>query len=206
VSTVRGCRVGLWLDDGACPIDAEYLALLRTAVDALADAGAHVTDSHPPVSFEAQIATFIRLITAAVSPSMSDEIAETFGGTHRAWLRADDERAAHRRVWAEWFGSHDVLLCPVNLSAAFEHDQTGTIMDRTVVLDGVTRGHAEYGSWPGLIGVVGLPAAVVPIGRTRAGLPVGVQVVARYLADRTAIAVARMLGELVGGYEPPPLG
>jgi amidase len=206
VSTVRGCRVGLWLDDGACPIDAEYLALLRAAVDALADAGAHVTDSHPPVSFAAQIDTFTRLIAAAVSPSMPDEIAEAFGGTHLAWLRANDERATHRRVWAQWFESRDVLLCPVNLSAAFEHDQTGTIMDRTVVLDGVTRSHVEYGSWPGLIGVVGLPAAVVPIGRTRAGLPVGVQVVSRYLADRTAIAVAGLLGELVGGYEPPPLG
>jgi amidase len=205
VRTVRGCRVGLWLDDAACPIEVEYLARLRAAVDALADAGAHVADSHPPVSFAAQIDTFTRLITAAVSPAMPDEIAEAFGGSHRAWLRANDERAAHRRVWAEWFASHDVLLCPVNLGAAFAHDQAGTIMERTVVLDGVTRGHAEYGSWPGLIGVVGLPAAVVPIGRTRDGLPVGVQVVAPYLADRTAIAVAGLVGELVGGYEPPPL-
>jgi amidase len=206
VSTVRGCRVGLWLDDGACPIETEYLGLLCAAVDALADAGAHVTDSHPPVGFGAQIDTFTRLIAAAVSPSMSDEIAEGFAGSHRAWLRANEERAAHRRVWAQWFESHDVLLCPVNLSAAFEHDHTGTIMDRSIVLDAVTRSHAEYGSWPGLIGVVGLPSAVAPIGRTHAGLPVGVQVVARYLADRTAIAVARLLGELVGGYEPPPLG
>jgi amidase len=136
---------------------------------------------------------------------MPDEVAEEFGGTHRAWLRADDERAALRRVWAQWFDAHDVLLCPVNLGAACVHDHTGTVMDRTVVLDGVTRSHMEHVSWPGLIGVVGLPSAVVPIGRTRAGLPVGVQVVARYLGDRTAVAVAGLLGELVGGYEPPPL-
>jgi amidase len=205
VDTVRGCRVGLWLDDPACPIDAEYLELLRAAVDALADAGAQVGDSHPPVSFAAQIDTFTQLIRAAVSPSLPDEVAEGFGGSHRAWLRARDDRAALRRTWAGWFEAHDVLLCPVNLGDAIAHDQTGTIMDRTVVLDGVTRGHVEYGSWPGLIGVVGLPSAVVPIGRTRAGLPVGVQVVARHLGDRTAIAVAGLLGELVGGYAPPPL-
>ena len=60
-------------------------------------------------------------------------------------------------------------------------------------------------SWTGLIGVVGLPAAVPPIGRTAAGLPVGVQVVAPYLRDREAVRLAGLLAEVSGGgYEPPP--
>jgi amidase len=58
--------------------------------------------------------------------------------------------------------------------------------------------------WLGLIGIVGLPSAVVPIGRTAAGLPVGMQIVAPYLHDRRAVRAAQMVAEALGGYEPPP--
>ena len=49
-----------------------------------------------------------------------------------------------------------------------------------------------------------LPATVAPIGRTPAGLPVGLQIVGPYLEDRTTIDFARRLGAVIGGYEPPP--
>jgi Asp-tRNA(Asn)/Glu-tRNA(Gln) amidotransferase A subunit family amidase len=49
-----------------------------------------------------------------------------------------------------------------------------------------------------------LPAVAAPIGRTRHGMPVGVQIVAPYLRDRTAIDFARQLADVVGGFEPPP--
>ena len=69
-------------------------------------------------------------------------------------------------VWHRWFEHHDLLLCPVMATPAFPHDHTGTIMDRTVEVDGTTRGHIELISWLGFIGVLGLPSVVVPIGRT----------------------------------------
>jgi len=47
-------------------------------------------------------------------------------------------------------------------------------------------------------------AVVVPIGRTGAGLPVGVQIVAPYLQDRRAVRLAELVSEVVGGYEVPP--
>ena len=45
---------------------------------------------------------------------------------------------------------------------------------------------------------------MMPIGRTAAGLPVGMQVIAPYLHDRRAIRVAALVSEVVGGYEVPP--
>ena len=107
-------------------------------------------------------------------------------------------------TWSEWFEQHDVLLCPVNLGPAIRHNQEGSFMTRTVEIDGVTRFHLEIGSWPGLIGVVGLPSAVPPIGRTTEGLPVGVQVVAPFLHDRSAVHMARLIGKVRGGYQIPP--
>ena len=49
-----------------------------------------------------------------------------------------------------------------------------------------------------------LPATAVPVGRTAGGLPVGVQIVGPYLEDRTTLAVARCIEELLGGFVPPP--
>jgi amidase len=55
-----------------------------------------------------------------------------------------------------------------------------------------------------MFGVLGLPVAVPPVGRTAAGLPVGVQVVTPYLQDRTAVRLAGLIAEVAGGYDVPP--
>ena len=55
-----------------------------------------------------------------------------------------------------------------------------------------------------MIGSAYLPVTVPPVGRTESGLPVGIQVVAPYLHDRTALAFARAMTDVLGGYEPPP--
>jgi len=48
-TTLKGMRIGLWLEDPGCPMDREVLALLRAAADLLADAGARIEEAHPPV-------------------------------------------------------------------------------------------------------------------------------------------------------------
>ncbi len=49
-----------------------------------------------------------------------------------------------------------------------------------------------------------LPVATPPLGLTKSGLPVSVQVVAPYLEYRTAMYVARRLADLTGtGYVRP---
>src|SRR6476619_2931744 len=55
VTSLAGLRVATWLDDDACPVGREYLTQLRSAADALADAGAIVEDSHPDVGFRAHV-------------------------------------------------------------------------------------------------------------------------------------------------------
>jgi amidase len=50
-----------------------------------------------------------------------------------------------------------------------------------------------------------LPAVVAPIRRTPGGLPVGAQIVGPLYEDNTAISFAELLGDVTGGYEPPPI-
>ncbi len=95
------------------PSTREYGALLRAAVDALADAGAKVDDERSAASTSReQRDLFSRMILPAISPSLPDDQADALSGSHRAWLRAEEERAALRRTWAEWFTGHDLLLLP----------------------------------------------------------------------------------------------
>jgi amidase len=44
----------------------------------------------------------------------------------------------------------------------------------------------------------------VPIDRSEADLPVGVQIVGPYLEDRTTIAFAELIEREFGGFVPPP--
>ena len=112
----------------------------------------------------------------------------------------DAERARLKRVWAEWFEQYDLLVCPVLPVAAFPHDHTGTLMDRTIEINGAAASHLDLVKWSGLVGLLGLPSATPPVGRTKAGLPVGIQVVAPYLLDHRAVQAAG----LIGRYAPPP--
>jgi amidase len=207
--SLDGLRIGTWFDDPACPVDAEYCALLRAAADRLADAGAQVSDARPPVTFGEQHGLFTRMILPAVSPSMPDEVADTMAGSHRAWLRAEEERARLRAVWAEWFTQHDLLLLPVMTIPAFAHDNSGDLQSRRIVVNGEERSLVDTIQWLGIVGVVGLPSAVVPIGRTtspgNAGLPVGMQIVAPFLHDRRAARAAELVDGVLGAYSPPPL-
>jgi amidase len=197
--------VGVWFDDPATFVDAEYGAMLRAAADRLADAGMRVRETHPDVDFAEQYGLFGTMIGGALAPTFAEGTDSDAGLTHLSWLRGEMHRHDLRRVWHDWFEHHDLLLCPAMSTPAFEHDHTGTIMDRTVEVDGTTRGHVELISWLGLIGVLGLPSVVVPIGRTKSPeLPVGMQIVAPWYHERRAIRAAELMADVLGGYVPPP--
>jgi amidase len=200
-------RVGVWLDEPSVPLGAEVRAVARRAVDVLADAGARVEEANPGVAFDEQVTLFMEAVGAAVSPGMDPELGEVVAGGHLVWLHALDRRAGLRRAWADWFDAYDLLLCPVMPIEAFPHNQQGDFIDRTVDIDGVDHPYPSLISWTGLVGIMGLPSAVPPVGFTAtSGLPVGLQVVAPWYHDREAIVAAGLLADACGaGYRVPPL-
>jgi amidase len=204
-SDLTDYKIGLWLDDPACEVGSDVLDRLSAAAGALSDAGAQVSDTHPPLTLAEVRELFDALIVAAISVSTPPEIGETISGSHLSWLRNHQKRTLMRRVWASWFEQFDVMLCPVTPMPAFAHDHQGSIQDRSVVINGRDRNQVDALAWTGLIGVAYLPSTAVPIGRTGEGLPVGVQMVGPYLEDRTPLFVGARLAEIVGGYRPPPV-
>jgi amidase len=108
-----------------------------------------------------------------------------------------------RRAWSAFFQDWDVLLCPVIATPALPHMQTGETWERRMTVDGKDIPYNDMLFWPGLTCGFHLPASVVPIGVSKAGLPIGVQIVGPLYGDRTTIHVARLLEKAWQGFVPP---
>jgi amidase len=217
-------RVGVWLDDALGPIDGEVRDALERAVDAVARAGAKVDAKARPVDSAEQHRVYLQCLNAAVSAGFPPEVrarmeeraaalrsdddspdANALRGAalrHREWLALNERRARLRAQWASYFREIDVLLCPIMPTVAFPHDHRDFAL-RTMTIDGKAEPYFQL-FWAGLAVNAYLPAAVAPAGHARSGLPVGLQILGPYLEDRTPIAFAAQLADLLGGFTPPP--
>ena len=111
-----------------------------------------------------------------------------------AWMDCDHVR---RRLLAE-MESFPILLCPVCAIPAFRHGEREWEVEGQQVkyLDAM-----RYTQWFNLLGA---PAAVVPVGWSPEGLPIGVQIVGRPFEDERVLGIAAAV-EANYGYKPPPL-
>jgi len=206
-------RVAAWLDDPFCPVDSSVSSVLTAAVAALDKAGARIDHGlRPNLDVPTASVDGANLIGAATDISDSDDLdapgpsAET-GMTHRVWDVLHRQRGQNRERWSDFFADIDVLLCPVTPVPAFRHVHAseGSNWAHSVLSDFDDMPYRHLLRWNTLVGSAYLPVTTPPIGRTADGLPVGIQVVAPYLHDRTALAFARCITEVLGGYTPPPL-
>jgi amidase len=133
-----------------------------------------------------------------------ERFTQSVGVRHRDWLKLHQEREQMRAGWASLFENFDVMLCPVSPLPAIRHDHREPQLLRTIEVNGATRPYTDNMFWMGAIGLVWLPATVAPVGRTAQGLPVGIQIVAPFLEDFTAIRFAQLLSSELGGFEAPP--
>ena len=110
----------------------------------------------------------------------------------------------YKLAWEQAFERVDVILSPVCSVNAFPHDD-GYFYDRTLAVDGVSMPYYRLSALPALATAAGLPATVFPTGdRDARGLPIGLQAMAAYFEDRTALRFARLVEEETGGFCPPP--
>lgn len=212
-ATVLGdFRVAAWLDDDFAPVDPAVRDVMAEAVAALEEAGARIDHERRPDIDPAQAAREgSMLISSATEISDSDSENSAASGSgrgldHRAWDVLHRQRGVVRQRWAEFFTDIDVLLCPVTVVPPFRHVHSpeGSNWAHATLAENDNRHYSDLIGWSALVGSAYLPVTVPPIGRTVAGLPVGIQVVAPYLHDRTSLAFARCMAEVLGGYEPPP--
>jgi amidase len=103
-----------------------------------------------------------------------------------------------------FFAEYDLLLCPAATTVAFEQVTGVPRAEQRFIVDGAPRLATDTYYWLGLAALSYLPSTTVPVGFTRAGLPVGMQVIGPEFGDYRCIAFAEFLEQGFRGYAPPP--
>ncbi|MCI4428739.1 MAG: hypothetical protein JHC40_06195 [Burkholderiales bacterium] len=97
--------------------------------------------------------------------------------------------------------NHDFLITPTTASVAFPVD-----LDGPAVIDGRDVESTAWLAFSALGNLTGLPAASVPIGFTRDGLPIGLQIMGSHLDDLGVLALAAAVEGLYATPCPPIAG
>ena len=226
VTTLCELKLAVWLDDSAYPVEADVRGVLESAIGTLQDAGAQMIDVRPKVALPELVRTYQQLLYPVMLSGMSrdqfDRMAASAASLpadddgprartvrfatmrHRDWLRANERREQVRAVMADFFRDVDALLMPVAVVPAIPHDHREPFAKRVIRTDRGERPYTDLFGWVALATLAHLPATVVPVGLTEAGLPVGVQIVGPYLEDPTSLAIGRLVTKVLGGYVAPP--
>ena len=217
-------RIGYILDDPFCPVIPEIGAILSGTIEALRKQGVQMEEGWPSAVKPGEIFdTYLRLLGANYSTFVTDKLIDVMRGffdapygyyyrtfvagiasSHKEHAIFSIIRLMARGLWQEYFKTFDAFLMPANFVPAFAHNHDPNIYGRTVETPGGPRMYGELFKWISIATLTGCPATVVPIGRTKDNLPVGMQIMAPFLEDATAIDLAVKCEEVLGGFHQPP--
>lgn len=213
---VRKLRVGYFEDDGRTPVTPETRAAVRTAAEALQHAGFQVKPFRPAGLEEARelwkkffvmsggmlIRPMFRGREHDLSPILK-QFLETSAAEQlltaetllEAWIRRDTLRAE----FLIQMQKHPILVCPAAAIPAFRHGE------RSWQIEGKTVNYLDAWSYTEWFNLLGNPAAVVPVGCSPEGLPIGVQIVGRPWEEEQVLAVAAALEKECGAAKRPAI-
>ncbi len=214
------------LDDPADSDNSDVSVVYENMLLAIGKSGAKVERGWPPGADTAShLNTFYYLVLALVTADMPAAAREQLKSRfqrnpndtvtaleaaaafepHARWLHESARRLAYRALWQKYFETHDAFLLPPTFTAAFPHDHSEPPENRVIESSQGKRPYLPSLSfWISFAGLAGLPATVAPVGLTKAGLPVGIQIIAPMSEDSTSIEFASLLSEVVGGFVAPP--
>jgi len=224
---LRDFKVALVLDDVNAEVDRSVHDRLQALADFLKGSKAKVDErARPDFDSLHQHRVYVALLRAATSGRQTEAQFERNVATartlrpdddgyfarmtranvmpHKEWLAHDEERHRIRLKWAEFFKDYDLLLCPAASTPARPHDQKGERWERTIVVNGKPVLAVDQLFWAGYASLAYLPATVAPIGFSKEGLPIGVQIIGPQYHDRTCIAFAGMIEREFQAFVPPP--
>ncbi len=211
---VKRLAIGYFEDDGLTPVTPETRQAVQDAAQALRAQGFEVRPFRPKALEQARKLWELFFVRCGamfeeplvrghedkLSPVFRDFLARAHAAPPltaeellMAWAEADIIRGKLLAQMQEF----PLLLCPVCAVPAFRHDERSWAIDGKQVeyLDAM-----RYSQWFNLLAA---PAAVVPVGRSPEGLPIGVQVVGRPYEDEVALKAASVIDDAFGYVVPP---
>lgn len=121
----------------------------------------------------------------------------TIKGYFQALQERDRLIAQMEQALEQW----DVWLCPVAITTAFTHRPKGAAVE----VDGKKVPYfLASGAYTMPFNLTGHPVVVIPIGQTKDGLPIGMQIVGKRWKEMELLAIAQQLTEKTVGFQRPP--
>ena len=196
---VAGMTMGVPVDFFTERVDPEVRAAVEAACGRLADLGVRLREVRLPMTDEMMAAELgiMQPEAASYHQQMLREHGDLYTDDVRRaleagasvlatdYLGAQRTRGLIRRQWQALFDDIDVLIAPTVPVAAMDARKPEVTWP-----DGVTEGPVEaYIRFCAPANLTGLPALSVPCGFTRAGLPIGLQVMGRAFDEATVLRV-----------------
>ncbi len=202
--SLEGLRVAYSATLNIAPaVDPEIAAAARAAAHALRRAGCRVEDVEPawPSPYDCWRATFLggiatRLMPyldrkSEIDPGLLPIVEEVRGWPPTRYVQAWLDRLAWWQHARAFFERYDLLLSP---AVAAPPLRLGEYLVTEIAGKKVGREAGSAFTFP--FNMTGQPAASVPCGFTKAGLPIGLQVVGRRFADATVLRACAALERL----------
>ena len=229
VTSLKALRVAVWSHEPGHETDGETVAAIEALADVLERQGVTVSRAARP-AFDATEAfhLYLQALDAGWSARATEAILNDKRGKlarldpddksadavmiratdmpHAAWLVMNERRMKFRRLWSAFFREWDVLLSPVIATAALPHMREGAPWERQLAVNGRLIAYNDMLFWPGLTAGFHLPATVAPMGFTKAGLPLGVQIAGPLYGDRMTLMAAALLEQAGCVFRPPVMG
>lgn len=216
-------RLGYVINDPLCPPSSEVAEIIISAVEALGKAGIHLKEGwpsqiKPPVHYDTYRYLLASTFASDLKPDQFERLQERAkkqDGMHEAiralaltslhgrFTEASRKRMAARAAWQDYFQDWDAFLMPTAFVPAFPHDHNPSFWGRRLTTPEGERRYEDMLFWICFATLSGLPATTAPVGLTRSGLPVGIQILGPYLEDATPIDIAKKMANVVGGFRPP---
>lgn len=199
-------RVAYTSNLGLGPVDPEIAEICENAARRLADVGASVDDEAPDFSdgieaFHVLRANLMASVRGPLLESHRDQINPDIVWNIETGLnqsggdvaRAERIRGRLFEQAAAFFETHDALACPTVATTPFSVEQRFP-----TEIDG--QALPSYIDWMYLtfvLTLLGCPVISVPVGQTKSGLPIGLQLMGRPRGDFELLGHARALEQLV---------
>lgn len=204
---LSGYRLRYVFDHPVCPVSSEVKEVITGAVEALRGRVDVLEEGWPPgVDPEEQYNAYRILISPLLMATVEDDEYDK----RKQALKQDEEfkaaneaRTAACNVWNEYFETWDAFLLPTCFVPAVPHVHSVPFQERVLSTPEGDRPYMDMSFWISFASFAGLPATIAPVGLTKGGLPVGIQIVGPHMEDATPIDLAAKISKIVGGFRPP---
>jgi amidase len=194
VTSPRGARLLVIDTHPRCATDADTRHTLAALAAEFERAGAVVARTSPLLpDLDASHKLYIPMLLTEINRAMPERQPQL---SANQWLGLLDARHRLRQQWAALFREFDAVITPVFGTPAFVQFGDEPWPARQLSVDGAPTPYGDQLAWPGLATVSGLPATIAPAGKSKEGLPIGVQIIGPWQEDRTPLTLAGIVGEL----------